>query len=253
MNLIQVSTNESNEQVVSGRDLHSFLEVGTEYAKWFERMAGYGFDENIDYVVIVKNDENPRVGRPSLDHAMKIDMAKEISMIQRSEKGKQARRYFIEIEKQFNQHNSQRLPGTYKEALLLLAEQVGQNEQLLLQNKVKDQQISELQPKATYYDLVLQNKSLLATTTIAKDYGMGAQTLNKILHDLGIQYKQSGIWLLYAKYQNKGYTQTTTHVVGAGKTTIHTKWTQKGRLFLYDLLKGEIDMLPVIERNGGAA
>ena len=71
-----------------------------------------------------------------------------------------------------------------------------------------EQKVNELQPKATYYDLILQNKSLISISVIAKDYGMGAVSFNKKLHDLGVQYKQGGIWLLYAKYQDKGYTQT---------------------------------------------
>jgi Rha family phage regulatory protein len=117
---------------------------------------------------------------------------------------------------------------------------------LTTDNMVLTQQVHELKPKASYYDLVLQNKSLLTVSKIAKDYGMSAKSLNKKLHDLGVQFKQGDIWLLYSKYQDKGYTQTTTHVIDADKSTINTKWTQKGRLFLYDLLKGK-GILPMIE------
>ncbi|MFS0878059.1 ORF6C domain-containing protein [Solibacillus isronensis] len=99
--LIKTTANEQGEILVSGRELHEFLEVGTEYAKWMTRMIDYGFVENLDYAVIVKNDENPLGGRPKQDHALKIDMAKEISMIQRNEKGKEARQYFITVEKQY--------------------------------------------------------------------------------------------------------------------------------------------------------
>ena len=95
---------------------------------------------------------------------------------------------------------------------------------------------------------MLQNKSLLTVSKIAKDYGMSAVTLNRKLHDLGVQYKQGDIWLLYAKYQDKGYTQTTTHVIDADNSKVNTKWTQKGRLFIYDLLKQE-GILPMIERE----
>ncbi|WP_416729240.1 Rha family transcriptional regulator [Fictibacillus sp. JL2B1089] len=119
---------------------------------------------------------------------------------------------------------------------------------LTTDNLVLNQQVNELKPKASYYDLVLQNKSLLTVSKIAKDYGMSAKTLNKKLHELGVQFKQGDIWLLYSKYQDKGYTQTTTHVIDADKSTINTKWTQKGRLFLYDLLKNE-GILPMIERE----
>ncbi|KAB3533851.1 hypothetical protein F8154_10305 [Alkaliphilus pronyensis] len=104
--LIKVDINEKQQQVVSGRELHEFLEVGTEYAKWFHRMAEYGFVENFDYAVIVKKDENPLGGRPSMDHAIKVDMAKELCMIQRTDKGKQARQYFIKVEKAWNSPES---------------------------------------------------------------------------------------------------------------------------------------------------
>lgn len=144
-----------------------------------------------------------------------------------------------------------KLPSTYKEALLQLVEQVEENERLQTTNLVLGQQVSELKPKATYYDMVLQNKSLLAISTIAKDYGMSAMKMNQLLHDLGIQYKQGGIWLLYAKHQDKGYTQTHTHVIDSDKSKVSTKWTQKGRLFIYDLLKGE-GILPMIEREESA-
>lgn len=104
--LIKVTTNESNEQLVSGRELHEFLEIDTQYTKWFDRMKGYGFTENVDFTVLVKNvyDDTAFGGaRKITDHAMKLDMAKEVSMIQRTEKGKQARQYFIQVEKEYQQ------------------------------------------------------------------------------------------------------------------------------------------------------
>ena len=153
---------------------------------------------------------------------------------------------FNEMESR-EKHQNQ-LPTNFKEALLMLVEQVEKTEQLETKNLVLTQQNNELQPKASYYDLVLQNKSLLTVSKIAKDYGMSAVTLNRKLHDLGVQYKQGDIWLLYAKYQDKGYTQTTTHVIDADNSKVNTKWTQKGRLFIYDLLKQE-GILPMIERE----
>lgn len=113
---------------------------------------------------------------------------------------------------------------------------------------VAEQQVQELKPKATYYDLVLQNKSLLSVSKIAKDYGMSARALNKLLHDLKVQYKQGDIWLLYAKHQDKGYTQTSTYALDEEHSKVTTKWTQKGRLFIYDLLKDN-DILPKIEQQ----
>lgn len=116
---------------------------------------------------------------------------------------------------------------------------------------VKEQQISELRPKASYYDVVLNCKDLVSITEIAKDYGKSGRWLNEKLHDLKIQFKQGNkIWLLYQKYANKGYTSTKTQTYngndGEVHTKVHTYWTQKGRLFIYDLLKMH-DILPLIE------
>lgn len=114
------------------------------------------------------------------------------------------------------------------------------------------QQVTELKPKADYTDLILSNKTLATITFIAKDYGMSGLAMNKLLHDLGVQYSQSGVWLLYAKHQTKGWTQSeTTEVVrkdGSKKLVMNTKWTQKGRLGLYELLKDN-GYLPLIEQD----
>lgn len=124
-------------------------------------------------------------------------------------------------------------------------------ERLKLENKQKDQIIGELKPKADYVDKILQNKSLIKVSAIAKDYGMSAQEMNKLLHELKIQYNQGGQWLLYAKIQDKGYTSSETHVYekkdGSTDIRLLTKWTQKGRIFLYDELKKN-GYLPMIER-----
>ena len=140
------------------------------------------------------------------------------------------------------------IPQTFAEALRLAADQAEKIEVLQLQNAQKEQIINEMQPKATYYDLVLQSKSAMAIGKIAKDYGMSAKALNKKLHELGIQYKQGDCWLLYQNYADKGYTQSKTQIVNDEYSKLHTYWTQKGRLFIYELLKRE-GTLPVIERE----
>lgn len=118
---------------------------------------------------------------------------------------------------------------------------------------VQSQQITELQPKASYYDVVLNSKDLLSIGKIAKDFGKSAVWLNKWLHEQGVQYKQGEIWLLYQKYAEQGYTNTKTQTYngndGAIHTKVHTYWTQKGRLFIYDLLKSH-GILPLMERAG---
>ncbi|MBA8776905.1 phage antirepressor KilAC domain-containing protein [Staphylococcus schleiferi subsp. coagulans] len=144
-----------------------------------------------------------------------------------------------------------RLPGTYKEALTQLLETVERNEQLALENNMQKQKIAEYEPKASYLDTILNNKSLVTVGQIAKDYGMSAQALNKLLHDLKVQYKQSGQWLLYSNLHDQGYTHSSTteieHKDGSTSVRMNTKWTQKGRLFIYDLLKDN-DILPTIEQ-----
>lgn len=242
--LLKVTTNEQQEPCISGRELHEFLEVKERYNDWFPRMIEYGFTENVDFSTFTQKSVKPQGGRPSTDHIIKLDMAKEIAMIQRSEKGKQARQYFIEVEKEYNS------PEKIMARALRIADETINN--LRIENKVQQQQIAELKPKATYYDLVLQCADLLSVTEIAKDYGMAAKGFNEKLRQNGIQYKQGGVWFLYAKYQDKGYTQTKTQNYnrpdGTQGSRTHTYWTQKGRLFLYEFLKG-IEILPMIERG----
>ena len=144
---------------------------------------------------------------------------------------------------------------TSPDAIIRLATKLKEERQAKLvlkqQNSVLLQQNNELKPKADYTDLILSNKTLVTITFIAKDYGMSGLAMNKLLHDLGVQYNQSGVWLLYAKHQTKGWTQSeTTEVVkkdGSKKLVMNTKWTQKGRLGLYELLKDN-GYLPLIEQ-----
>ncbi len=126
-----------------------------------------------------------------------------------------------------------------------------EKKQLQLENKQKDQLIGELKPKADYMDSILRNKGLVTITQVSKDYGLSGTKMNDLLHELKVQYKQSGQWLLYSQHHGKGYTHSETvnitHSDGRPDVKMNTKWTQKGRLFLYDLLK-ENEILPVIEQ-----
>lgn len=116
---------------------------------------------------------------------------------------------------------------------------------------IQSQQILEMKPKASYYDVVLNCKDLVAISTISKDYGWSATRMNNYLYSKGIQYKQGSIWLLYQNYAGLGYTSTKTHTYSGNDGTVHTKphtyWTQKGRLFIYDTLKAD-GILPLIEQ-----
>ena len=131
-----------------------------------------------------------------------------------------------------------------------IKEEQAKNKVLTTRVLQQDQQIKELKPKADYTDSILKSKSLVTITQIAKDYGMSGNRMNDILHDLGIQYKLARQWLLYAKYQSKGYTHSETvnitHTDGRQDVRMNTKWTQKGRLFLYEVLKNA-GILPLIE------
>jgi anti-repressor protein len=240
MDLIAVNVTEEDKQIVSGRDLHMFLEIGTQYTKWFERMCEYGFSENVDFRAVSQKRLTAQGNESTfIDHELTIDMAKQLCMLARNDKGKQAREYFIQIERDWNS------PEKVMGRALKIANNVINNQKITIAQQ--NQQLQELQPKATYYDLVLQNTSLLSITQIAKDFGLSARRLNQILKDKGVQYKQSDQWFLYQKYADKGYTSSKTTALDAERSVMHTYWTQKGRLFIYELLKS-MDILPLIEQ-----
>ncbi len=137
-------------------------------------------------------------------------------------------------------------------ALLVAQNKIAERDRII---EEKQRLIGELQPKANYVDTILQSKSLVLTTQIAKDYGMSARRLNQILKEMRIQYKVGGQWVLYSKYQSNGYvhsrTINITRANGESDTTMQTEWTQKGRLFLYEALKKKA-YVPVIEQAEGS-
>lgn len=142
-------------------------------------------------------------------------------------------------------------PDLFIEVLKELKNERVNNQKLKFENLKQKQIIGELKPKSDYTDKILRSTNLLSISQIAKDYGMSAIQMNRILHNLGIQYKQGEQWLLYSKYHDKGYTHSETFVVkrsdGTTEIKMITKWTQKGRLFLYQKLKSE-GFIPNIEK-----
>jgi Rha family phage regulatory protein len=124
------------------------------------------------------------------------------------------------------------------------------------EKRMLEQRVAEYEPKVTYYDIILKSKDTLNITQVAKDYGLSGKALNKILHEEKVQYKLSGQWLLYSKYHDKGYTKsdTTEYRKSNGETgvTLHTKWTQKGRLFIHQLLVAR-GIHPVMDRQSEAS
>ena len=240
---------ETEQPTVSARELHEKLNIDTKFTMWFERMCEYGFRERKEFFPKTGKSTG---GRPALDFDITIRTAKEICMIQRTEIGRTIRNYFLDLEDAWNtpeqvMARALRIANATVDSLKERCKFLGG--QVVEQQKV----IEKLEPKASYYDLVLQCKDLITTTIIAKDYGMSASAFNKMLKDLDIQYKQGDIWVLYSKYQGCGYLQTKTHnyvdADGVQHAKQHSYWTQKGRLFLYEKLKNR-NVVPVIEREG---
>lgn len=138
-------------------------------------------------------------------------------------------------------------PDYLLKVVTALKEETDKRKALEQKNSEQKQLITEMEPKVTYCDMVLKSKDLIPVTQIAKDYGMSAVTFNKLLNNLKIQYRSGDCWVLYQKYADKGYTKSTTYVAGDEKSVIHTYWTQKGRLFLYENLKKN-GTLPMMEK-----
>ena len=239
---------DSERPTVNGRDLHDALQVKTAYKDWFPRMCEYGFSEGTDFCSFLSESSG---GRPAVNHQLTIDMAKQLCMIQRTDIGRKFRQYFIQVEDAWNS----------PEAVMARALQFANQQLALLRHQnmeltdtiaVQNQKILEMKPKVSYYDVVLNCKDLISTSAIAKDYGKSAIWMNRYLHEKGVQFKQGDIWLLYQKYAQKGYTSTKTHSYrgsnGETHTKVHTYWTQKGRLFIYELMKSD-GMKPLIEQE----
>jgi anti-repressor protein len=228
--LIKVETNSNGQQVVSARDLHKFLEASERFINWMQRNLQYGFEENVDYLGCKQF--NTLANQELIDYALTLDCAKEISMLQRSDKGKQARLYFIECERRL----LHQVPTPREIAYLILRLE---DEKEQLQNE-----LAIAAPKVEYTDKVLTSVSGIRTTQIAKELGMSAQKLNLSLKTQGVQYKLNNQWVLTAKYQNLNFTESITVPVvnktGQIITTHLTVWTEQGRRFIHSLFNGNL-------------
>lgn len=180
--LISVTLNDNHEPVVSGRQLHEALEVKTKYADWFNRMIDYGFAENQDFLLLKNEQQTGRGGHNKVDHIIKLDMAKEIAMIQRTERGKQVRQYFIQIEKDFNS------PEKIMARALLMADQ-----------KVHklEAQIEADRPKVLFAEAVSASHTSILVGELAKllkqnGIDMGANRLFNWLRAHGYLIKRNG-------------------------------------------------------------
>lgn len=229
----------NGEQLVSARELHEFLEIGSKFNDWFKRMCEYGFVENEDFVAITQKKVTVQGNESEyIDYILKISMAKEISMIQRNEKGKQARIYFIECERRLKElpMDSYMIEDRVERAKKWIEEEENRK-QLALEVKQKEEIIVAQTPKVEYYEKVLDTSTCYTVTQVAKLYETTAVSLNKILQNQGVQFYQSGQWQLYAKYQGKGYTDIRTHKLDNGTTRKSLVWTEKGIEFIGRVLE----------------
>jgi anti-repressor protein len=224
-NLMEIRT-VNNRQTVLGRELHKFLEIGQDYTNWFKRMCEYGFEEIKDFVQFANSSESDSTGlqkdarfvRAKYDHQLTLSMAKEISMIQRSDKGKQARLYFIKCEEELK--NQFKLPTNYKEALIALVQAEEEKEKIQ----------SQLEESEKLNNMLLHTNKLYTITEIAKECGLNSATqLNNILADKKIQFKQNNTWLPYSKYSDLGYFSIKQEVLDNGVIIYNRKITNAGR------------------------
>ena len=218
---------EADRITLSARELHSFLGIGTQYTKWFDRMCEYGFTENIDYQAISQKRLTAQGNETTYsDHEITLDMAKEIAMIQRNEKGRQARQYFIEVEKKWNSPEY-----VMNRALEISRQQV---ERLMLENK-------ELKPKAEFFDAVADSKNAIQMSEVAKvlNYpGYGRNRLFEFLREKKVLMSNNQP---YQKYVDCGYfrvvEQKYTKPNGDIAINIKTLVYQKGVNYIRKLLE----------------
>ncbi|MDY5635234.1 MAG: phage antirepressor KilAC domain-containing protein [Streptococcus orisratti] len=234
--IIKINLNDNHEPVVSGRQLHEALEVKTEYKKWFSRMTEYGFDENEDFLRVTQKCRTPGGLQDMTDHVIKLDMAKEIAMIQRTDKGKQVRAYFIQIEKDYNS------PEKIMARALLMADK-----------KVHklEAQIEADRPKVLFADAVSASHSSILVGDLAKlisqnGFKIGANRLFAWLRENGYLIKRKGSdWNMPTqKSMELGLFEiketTITHADGHISISKTVKVTGKGQQYFINKFIGEV-------------
>lgn len=244
--LIKVQV-KNDRQLVSARDLYKGLKIKTRFSLWVKQNFKV-FEEGQDFTSVVTTTEVQNNGgtqrRELQDYLLTIDMAKELCMMSKTEKGKEVRKYFIQVEKNWNS------PDMIMHRALEFSN--ARIEQLKLENQNLNHQLEESNKKASYLDLILGDPTPILITQIANDYGYSAVAFNRLLKKFKVQRRVNGQWILYKAYMGKGYTSTKSKTYqdkkGNLRTKIYTVWTQKGRRFIYDILK-ENDILPLIERE----
>lgn len=268
--LIKIQTQTINDEMiktVNARELHRELGVGRDFSTWIKsRLETLGSVEGEDYItltseVLLPKSGEQRGGHNRLEYFVTLDIAKHLAMMEKNEVGKKVREYFIQCEKELREISTKQrcfleiIEATDQQQVLLGLNKLNTEVIVPLENKVTEQaqMIKEQAPKVEYCDMVLSCPDLVTISVIAHDYGMSARKMNKLLADRKVQYKnQQNLWVLYARYLGKNYArlETVTYEVSDGnyRAKHHLKWTQKGRLFLYDLLKKD-DILPTCEQD----
>lgn len=243
--LVKIEVNESLEPVVSGRELHKALGVETPYMKWFPRMAEYGFTEgqdfNSDKFVQVQNEGDREVSRELTDHLIKLDMAKEICMIQRTERGKQARQYFIQVEKDYNS------PEKIMARALRIAEQELSNLKITVTEQAK--RIEESRPKVLFAESVSASDTSILVGDLAKllkqnGYDTGQKRLFEELRQRSFLMKSgSSKNLPTQKAMELGLFEVKESTInnpdGSVRVTKTTKVTGKGQVYFVNLFLGK--------------
>ena len=252
MNELIKITEKDGQQLVSARELYVGLKYDTtqgNFSHWIEKqLENVDAIKNVDYTCLVfKNETN---NGDATDYILTTKIAKEICMVvgamPRTNKetkalSKKYREYFIKCEEKLKTivqpTPSYMIDDPIERAKAWIKEQ---------------EKVKVLETQSEYLKKILESTTTVTMTQIAKDYGMTAQEMNSLLHRLKVQYKQNNQWLLYSKYHKEGYVDSETipikHKSGIIEPKMYTKWTQKGRKFLYELLK-ENEILPVIERG----
>ena len=229
--LIKVTT-KGDTQVVSARELHEKLGLTTRFSKWVDQNFK-DFIESVDFtsvttVTVVNNGAK----RELQDYAITISMAKELCMMSHTELGKEYRKYFLELERKWNDPKE-----VVKRGYAILQ---NENKQLKIENGI-------LKPKADKYDRYLSNKGLITITEIAKEYGMSGRELNKFLHDKRIIFKKGDKWFVYQRYANDGLVGYEIYMPEDREIRRTLKWTTKGEQFIRNILEDE-GIKPVLER-----
>ncbi|HBH1596847.1 phage antirepressor KilAC domain-containing protein [Clostridioides difficile] len=239
--LIKVEVNEKQEQILSARDLHEFLEVGSRYNDWFNRMIGYGFVENEDFISITQKKVTAQGNETEyINHIIKLDMAKEIAMIQRNEKGKQARKYFLQIEKDWN------TPEKVMARALIVANKTIEKKSREIEEKNKVIQLQ--QPKVLFADAVSASNNSILVGELAKlikqnGVDIGQNRLFAWMRENGYLIKRKGedYNIPTQKSMNLRIMEVKKRVInnpdGSTKVTRTVKITGKGQVYFVNKFK----------------